>query len=232
LLHFGLRLSSRSVAFVRRLFALAPALFFATPALAQLGASTGTGNNLNIEHYQPSPLGLSTADTSRSQRWREYTVGLFVHYARNPLVLFQDRLQVGEVVGHRISTDVVGSIGILKWLEAGVTVPVTYWQTGDPDLPTGDVSRGGLRDLRANLKATIATQDRTGLLGIALVPEVSFPIGDDNSFLGDGNFVFSPHVVVDRSLDLLWGLRASVAAGVRVRRASAASFGDRKYRRR
>src|SRR5262249_8006940 len=107
--------------------------------------------------------------------------------------------------------------GLLRWLEAGLTVPVTYWQTGDPDLPTGNVSKGGLRDLRAQLKATIARQDRNGLLGIAIVPELSLPLGTNNRFLRAGNFVFSPHVVVDRTLDLLFGLRASLAAGVNIR---------------
>jgi outer membrane protein OmpA-like peptidoglycan-associated protein len=203
--------------FCRGLLLFATLGLTAHSARAQLGASTGTGNNLNIEHYVPAPLGLSTADTSKSQRWGEYSVGLFVHYARNPLVLFADRLQVGEVVGHRISTDFVGTLGLLKWLEAGVALPVTYWQTGDPDLPTGDISGGGFRDIRAQLKATLATQDRTGLLGIALVPALSIPIGDDTRFLGDGNFVFSPHVVIDRSLDVLFGLRASLTGGVRIR---------------
>src|SRR5688572_9205186 len=88
---------------VAALVSLSALLVSSGDARAQLGVSTGTGNNLNIEHYSPAPLGFSTTNTSRSQQWREYSAGIFLHYVRNPLVLFQDRLQIGEVVGHRVS---------------------------------------------------------------------------------------------------------------------------------
>ena len=182
-----------------------------------LGAFTGTGNNLNIEHFEPHPLGLGTLDRSRAQTWREWSVGIYVHYARNPLVLFADRLQVGEVVAHRLSADVVGTVGLLSWLELQLAVPVSFYQTGDTELPTGALAKIGLRDLRAAAKITVATQDRTGFLGIALVPEISIPTGDASAFLGDGNFTFSPHLLLDRSFDVLFGLRAGVAAGLRIR---------------
>lgn len=187
------------------------------PARAQLGASTGTGNNLDIEHYAPAPLGLSTVDSSRAMEWREYAVGVFVHYARNPLVLFADRLQVGEVVSHRLSMDIVGTLGITRWLEATLAVPLTFYQAGDPDLPTGELSSFGARDLRASVKLSIATQDVTGLLGIAIVPEVTLPTGDDGAFLGDGNVTFAPALLLDRTLDVLFGLRAGLTVGARLR---------------
>ena len=50
---------------------LVPALLVALSpisAFAQQGAFTGTGNNLNIEHYTPADLGLSTVATTRAQR--------------------------------------------------------------------------------------------------------------------------------------------------------------------
>jgi outer membrane protein OmpA-like peptidoglycan-associated protein len=149
--------------------------------------------------------------------WREYTVGLYLHYARNPLVLFADRLQIGEVVGHRISADVVGQIGFFHWLDLTIAIPVSFYQTGDDDLPTGDFASIGLRDLRVAPRLTAIRQDRGGFLGLALVPELSLPIGNADAFLGDGNVGFSPHIVVDRSFDLLWGLRAAASLGVRIR---------------
>ncbi len=201
---------------------LVPAVFVAlslavaTPATAQVGAFTGTGNNLDIEHYQPTPLGLSTVASTRSQRWREFAVGIFLSYARNPLVLFADRLQIGEVVGHRISQDLVGSIGILPWLEAGLVVPVAYWQKGDDNLPTNDIAKIGFRDVRVNAKVTLMRQERL-LIGLAFIPELSIPTGDDSSFLGNGNVAFTPQIAIDRSFDLLWGLRAGALLGVRIR---------------
>jgi outer membrane protein OmpA-like peptidoglycan-associated protein len=188
----------------------------ASPAEAQLGAFTGTGNNLDIEHYEPAPLGLSTVATTRAQIWREYSVGIFIHYARNPLVLFADRLQIGQVVAHRLSQDIVGSIGILSWLDAGVVIPVTYFQTGDDDLPTSDIAKAGFRDLRLNVRFTIMRQEDL-LLGLAFIPEISFPTGNDGSFLGDGNVTVTPQLAVDRSFDILWGIRAGLLFGVKFR---------------
>jgi outer membrane protein OmpA-like peptidoglycan-associated protein len=204
---------------VRRWATVFAGLVAAVPstAVAQLGASTGTGNNLNIEHYQPAPLGFVVAPRSSAMRWREYTVGLYLHYARNPLVLFADRLQIGEVVGHRVSADVVGQIGFFTWLDLTVSIPLTFYQNGDSGLPTGDFSAIGLRDMRLAPRFTLVRQDEGGPLGIAIVPEISLPIGNDDAFLGDGNFGFAPHVVADRSFDVLWGLRAGVSAGVRIR---------------
>ncbi|MBK6690241.1 MAG: OmpA family protein [Deltaproteobacteria bacterium] len=190
-----------------------------SPALAeaQLGASTGTGNNLNIEHYQPSLLGLAVQDRARGQVWREYSVGIFAHYARNPLVLFADRLQIGEVVGHRLSLDLVGSIGLLDFLELGLAIPVTLYQLGDSGLPTGDLDKTGFRDLRVQAKLTILTQERTGIIGLSLVPELSIPVGSTDSFLGDGNVTFSPTLLVDRRFDILFGFRIGAGFGIKLR---------------
>ncbi|MCK6548379.1 OmpA family protein [Myxococcota bacterium] len=198
-------------------FALAIAAVLSSPdARAQLGASTGTGNNLDIEHYAPAMLGLATVDRSANLRWREYSIGLYAHYVRNPLVLFADRLQVGEVVAHRVSMDLAGTIGLLSWLDASIAIPLTFYQSGDPDLPTGALSAAGLRDLRLSMKAAVS-QATTGFLGLAFVPEVTIPVGSTDAFLGDGNVTFTPQLVVDRTIDVAWGMRAALAAGVRIR---------------
>jgi outer membrane protein OmpA-like peptidoglycan-associated protein len=192
--------------------------FWAARAEAQLTVfTTGTGNNLDIEHYQPTPLGLSTVESSLNQRWREYSVGLFLSYAHDPLVLFQDRLQVAEVVRHRVDQDLIGSVGLLSWLDVTLVFPVTYYQTGDTTQQLGTLTHVGLRDMRFQPKATIATQDKTGIVGIAFVPEIWLPTGNKNAFMGNGNVTFAPHLIVDRTLNLLWGFRAGLEGGVRLR---------------
>ncbi len=187
-----------------------------TMANAQLGANSGTSNNLDIEHLQPSALGLVNADPAEAQRWREYTVGLYLHYARNPLVLFADRLQIGEVVSHRASMDLVGTLGILSWLDLTVAVPVSLWQAGDAGLPTGDIASIGMRDIRISPKLTALRQSWAGI-GLAVVPEFSVPSGNSDAFLGAGNLTFSPHLVADRSFDVAWGLRFALAGGAKFR---------------
>lgn len=198
------------------LTAMLSTLALGAPAWAQFNPNSGTGNNLDVEHLAPTALGMVNQDRSEAQVWREYTVGLYLHYARNPLVLFADRLQVGEVVAHRMSMDLIGTIGIQSWLDLTVAVPVTWWQQGDTTLPTGDLSSLGMRDVRISPKFTALRQSWAGV-GLAIVPEISVPTGDADSFLGAGNLTFSPHLLLDRTFDVAWGLRAGVAAGAKIR---------------
>lgn len=207
---------------VRHLGAIALMLGLCTPASAwaQLGTNSGTGNNLDVEHLAPTAMGLVNTDRAEAQRWREFTVGLYLHYARNPLVLFADRLQVGEVVAHRLSMDLVATLGIQSWLDLTVAVPVTWWQQGDSTLATGDLASLGMRDLRISPKFTALRQSWAGV-GLAVVPEIALPTGNADAFLGAGNLTFSPHLLLDRSFDVAWGLRFAVAAGVKIRPRSA-----------
>ena len=190
------------------------------PTYAQdLGGSTNTENNLNISHYRPpaSPDGYLTVPRSRGQTWREWSVGLHLNYARNPLVLFQDRLQVAEVVAHRIDADLVASVGLLNWLDVYLMLPLTFYQGGDEGGPTGTLATIGLRDLRLGVRFTLLKQERFKFFGLALVPEISLPTGPSNDFLGEGFPNFNPYLVLDRWFDVLFGLRAAVMVGIRLR---------------
>ncbi len=195
------------------LSALAP-----DPAQAQqLGANTGTGNNLDIEQFHPVPYGLHTVNDSRSHQFREFTVGLMGSYSQNPLVLFRGRLQVGEVIRHRFNLDLIGSVGILEWLELGIAVPLTLHQNGDQSLATGQLNDFGFRDLRILPKVTILDQRKGMPIGLAVIPEFTLPTGDSSAFLGDGSVGFSPHLLIDRRFDILWGVRAGAAIGAKLR---------------
>ncbi len=195
------------------------ALWLGLPGVseAQLGPAA-TQNSIDIEHLRPatSATGLVSIPDGESQTWREWSVGFYLHYARNPLVLFVDRLQIGEVVGHRISADLVASLGLTRWLEVGLAIPVTVMQLGDQNLPTGQLNAVGFRDVRVSVKLTPISQKRTGIISIAIVPELSLPSGDSRAFMGTGGVVFSPHLVVDRRFDFLFGVRAALVSGIRL----------------
>jgi len=196
---------------------LALAVFIPSMAQAQLELDSGTGNNLDVEHFEPRPLGFvgpGRVDTLTAGEW---AVGGFVHYAQNPLVLVADRLQIGEVVRHRLSLDVVGVVGILPWLEAQAALPFTVYQEGDAGLPTGDLATAGLRDVRVALQASALSERRGHPLGVGARVEVTLPTGDADAFLGDGAATLSPAVLVDKRFEWLWGVRFSAAVGARLR---------------
>ncbi|MFO0723259.1 MAG: OmpA family protein [Myxococcota bacterium] len=198
--------------------AMGPLLALPGIAAAQAGGGS-TQNAIDVEHLHPSTsaTGLISIPDAESQTWREWSVGFYVHYARNPLVLFQDRLQIGEVVGNRVSADLVGSLGLTRWLELGLAIPVTIIQFGDANLPTGPLHAVGMRDLRISAKFTPLSQKKTGLFSLAIIPELSVPTGDAEAFNGSGGVVFSPHLVLDRRFDVFYGIRGSILTGIRAR---------------
>jgi len=195
---------------------LAGGLGAAAPARAQL-AVEGGANDLDIEHFEPRPLGFVGLGRAETLAGGEWAAGGFLHYAQNPLVLFADRLQIGEVVRHRLSVDLVGALGIFDWLEVQAVLPFVVFQSGDPDLGTGDLPTAGLRDVRLAAKASALSEARGAPLGLAVRTEVSLPTGDDTAFLGEGGVTFRPTAVVTKSLPWLWGVHFGANLGARLR---------------
>lgn len=197
-------------------WALFGGLIATVPAAAQLGPSP-QDNNLDIEHFAPQFSGFVTLDRTRSLRWGEWSVGLAANYSDSPLVLFRERLQVGEVVRRRLSADLVLTMGLRSWFELSAALPATLHQNGDRGLLSTEPASAGLRDIRVRPKVTLGTQDQTGFVGVAVVPAFTLPVGDARSFLSDGGWTFSPELLIDRTFSALWGLRLGAGGGVKLR---------------
>ena len=162
-------------------------------------------------------MGLLTVPTSDAQQLREWSVGLHANYMHNPLVVYAERLRVGNAISHRASAEVVASVGLLSWLELGFAIPFTGYQTGEPGLPTQSIASSGLQDPRVHAKFEIVSAKRAGGFGMAFVPEMTLPFGDDQAFLGAGGITGHPQMVFDLHTDWLLGFRIGTAAGVRIR---------------
>ncbi|MGF1510230.1 MAG: OmpA family protein [Myxococcota bacterium] len=187
------------------------------PAFAQEVVEFETRNNLDVEHLEPRALGFVTLGRASTLELGEWAVGGFIHYANSPLVLFEGSTQIGEVVRHRLTIDLVGAFGLLPWLEAQAALPFVVFQGGDEGLPTGDLPVAGLKDLRLALKLSFFDQEKGDLLGLALRPEVFFPTGDEDAFLGAGAVRFFPSVIVDKSFAWLWGVHFAANLGLNLR---------------
>jgi large repetitive protein len=103
------------------------------------------------------------------------------------------------LVKHLLTFDLYGSIWLFRTVELGVVVPAVLYQTGDDapngvDAPSGKV---GLGDLRAHVKLDLLHTFgyRGETFGLALVPVVTFPIGNaisSDSYLGDSSVTVQP----------------------------------------
>jgi hypothetical protein len=184
-------------------------------------ARAGGGATLPVERFRPSldAQGLTTTESGGIPAHLATQSGVFVNYARNPLVVRDgDNGIVGALVAHRLAADVLLSIGLFDRLALGVDVPITLAQLGGP-LPDdlialfGDIrpSAGtGIGDIRVVPKFRVLQQERDGI-SLAVIPALTLPtasgvgIGADGlgfeygtSYLGEGPgaFAFIPEVAV------------------------------------
>jgi outer membrane protein OmpA-like peptidoglycan-associated protein len=197
--------------------AAAAVLLSSSPVLGQGLDDFGLRNNVDVEHLEPRPLGFPGLGRSTNLRWREWAAGAFVHYANSPLVLFEGRLQVGEVVRHRLTLDLIGAVGLTDWLEVQAALPIVVFQSGDDGLPTGDLPVAGLKDLRLAAKVSLLDQAAGDPIGLAIRPDLHLPTGDRDGFLGTGSVRFVPTVLVDRSFAWLWGVHFAASLGLNLR---------------
>ena len=177
---------------------------------------------VDVELFHPSLDGygiLSVERTQTSPQWR-FGFSLWANGALSPLRLalydagtLMPRRTV--LIDRQIALDFGAHVGLLRWLELALDLPVSsqsytdaYGHTGSAGDPT--VARTGFYaadrytnvpppdvsplDARLALKARLVQKS---VFGLGLVATVTLPFGDDSAFLGDGGFTFRPLVVAD-----------------------------------
>jgi OOP family OmpA-OmpF porin len=129
----------------------------------------------------------------------------------------------GNFIPWRIDGHLLGSWTPLSFLELGGDLPVTFAQgdnfqeiAGVYGPPFSNGVSGGLGDIRL-VPRLFAPASWKLPIGIALIPEVRFPTGDGDSFLGDLSVVFAPRLAVERAFG---SVRLLLNVGLRFREAA------------
>jgi len=192
------------------------ALFAFALALLSSSAIAQTGGSLPTQQFAPAPGGdnnyVTVQGTAVLPAWKP-SVGLFLNYANQPLVL--RRLSNGEEVSlieHQLQVDLIGAIGIADVIEVGIGIPLTIWQaSGDPSatLPTPDVSSVVMGDIRLYPKWSIV-HDPEGF-GIALLAVLTLPSGSPDDLQGNESITLEPRVVAGYQFNKEF--RGSLSAG-------------------
>ncbi len=157
----------------------------------------------SIQNFLPAISETPYLTLSRSgtlEPWQFHT-GFTLNYEKEPLLRGTD-----TIVDDLLMADIFGSIGILDWWEVGLGLPVAL-RNDSANLTTIPTTVGGvvrtkdfgLGDLRLESKFRILDQEEYGL-GIAALPFVSFPTGDESHFVGNGNFSGGAAGVLDFSI--------------------------------
>jgi len=198
--------------------ALALALGLATTSAAAQDA------RFDVQLFRPSgaPQDLVMVGQSRPLSHLSASGGFFFNFSLDPLVLVNKEggssNKVLSIVGSRLQLDAIASVGLLDWAEVGVDMPLVLAQAGDnlEAIGTeGPIQGYVLGDLRLTGKVAIPGLRRRAEdsgLGAALTLGLSLPTGEQAAFASDGEFTYTPGLVVDYRFSN--GVLVSAAGGL------------------
>jgi len=208
----------------RAVAALGVALFLsAAPAMGQ---QPQDDRGFSTQNFQVAPGygSFLTVEGAQVPQGLAFRLGALFDYQHRPLLIRGcSRVEGGActewsgdevpLIEHHLMGEVYGAISFFRVFEAAVAVPAVLYQSGeDVVAPDGTVavespgSAAGLDDIRLHLKLdllhTFGYEGDT--VGLALVPVVSFPVGNaiaSDSFMGDSFLTFHPALAFGLDFD-------------------------------
>ncbi|MBM4396590.1 MAG: OmpA family protein [Deltaproteobacteria bacterium] len=208
----------------RTLFTLAAELALVAAIALPPAPARSDNPKVNVNMFRPSPhpgdvLGIYTAAEPKHLDWG---IGAWLSFAGKPLRLADDG---GEIVSWQGVADIQGHLGLLGFLDVGLTLPLVV-AGGDPPLGGGvrptprwptEVEGFSLGDLRLGLKGTFLGGNGKGF-GLALAEDLTFPTATGENFAGDELVTSTTTLVLDFSMR---GWVAAVNFGIRGKKAVA-----------
>lgn len=169
--------------------ALAVLAVLATTAQAQVSDELGI-ERFRIAVDRHGIADVEWADVPAHLHW---DAGLLVGFAHAPLVLYDRQMnEVDALVERRLSTTLVGAVGLYDRLQLAVSADVVGYQSGfdgsaSPTMKS--LPGGGLGDLRLLGKAKLAGDAR---YQVALLATLTAPAGSSRGFLREAGVTFAP----------------------------------------
>ncbi len=140
------------------------AVVAAAAALALLppAARAADGEGLSIDTFHPSTSAASFFDLilPAPKHELEWTFGVVLHYAHNPVTRQLVRQSDGAVLGEaspvklRLTAEIMAAVGLFGFMEIGLAVPVVAYQNGEGADPGGHLQTAGIGDPRLEAKAS------------------------------------------------------------------------------
>jgi hypothetical protein len=176
--------------------------------------------SLNLRNYRPSTdpkaiLYLEPVVTPGSAEWN---VGAWFSYAHRLVVLEDSEgREVSVPVRHQLSLDYTANIGLGERLAFGLALPTVLYQDGDDLPPSAGASPlpvTALGDPSLVAKAALMPPGELGGFGLAALAEVTLPIGNQESYVGEASATGGLRLLGELGLVALT-LRATVGVHVR-----------------
>lgn len=138
-----------------------------------------------------------TVEQSKTLGKMGHAIGIMGDYSVNSLVIRNAAgAKIQDVIQKQVGLNLSGALGLTPWLDIGASVGgVPYQQFVTP---TTLVQDNGARfgDISTNLKLQLINSENSSV-GLALVPFITFPTGDEDHFTGDSGITGGGKVVLD-----------------------------------
>ncbi|NLH48505.1 MAG: OmpA family protein [Myxococcales bacterium] len=173
---------------LRRLAGILTALLLVFPWVAR------AAEGFNAHFFDPTPfagryLTFEDAQTLPQFRW---ALGALIDYANAPVEVRTDNDRTTGVLDSLLTTDVTGAFSFHEMVNAGVQVPLHWFNRGrsfndlgDADGVSSRQNRTSMGDIRVLAKVRII-EEGNWPFGVAVTPFVTFPTGDASRLLGEG----------------------------------------------
>lgn len=175
------------------------------------------------QQFRPwaDPEGMFQTQSGKTLGQWKYKVGLYVNYAKDTLILRDEKgnritdpavlARIGRTdpIGHQLGMDLVAGIGFLDWLNLDVVIPVTLYQAGGfPKMPefkenSGlDTSGFFFSDLKVGVKAQ-ALRQKKHFVDLGFQVYLSIPTGASDRFNGEDTVSFGVRAMVGHQISFV-----------------------------
>jgi outer membrane protein OmpA-like peptidoglycan-associated protein len=206
-----------------------------TVAASTAHAQDATGQTFNLQLFRPSvdSKGYVTVNASQILGHLDFSIGLVGTWAHNVLNLSGGTCGTTAApracafnVGDLITPQVQAALGLFKWIEVGVSLPVgimfgdrgpSYKSPDNPNL-SNDLTFSGqfVGDIGIHIKGRFLNTSKYPV-GLGLLTSIYTPSGDGKKFIGEGQVTIRPEAIVDREWGLNRRFRTALNLGALIR---------------
>ena len=141
-----------------------------TALLLSVSLASAQDEDVDTQRFQPRVTSGGYLQTEGSDIRRPidpFSLGLWLSYARNPLIAVEDDEVIEQIVSDQLAFDLTASYAFADWFELGAHLPLAY-------LAGDDVSDATLGDARLLPKFRLLNDEIDGV-GLALIADVRLP---------------------------------------------------------
>lgn len=161
--------------------------------------STGlSGFDNQMFRPQFDGFGLYNVAGSKVLPHLKYSFGLYTNFSHGlASVVMPARGTSLEIIKNNLTADIGSALGLFDFMEIGLDIPVTFYQSGYDYNDLQKYNTAALGDIRFDTKFRLLS-DKSWYPGISLLSVATFPTGDRRAFTGYKNLTWEGRLIVSK----------------------------------